>query len=90
MPIRGYTADQLANYVTRQLGGGVWSVELTKQHILDCVQDALSLFSQWLPNIKVGQVQLARGQFRYLEGEDVGLGIAKIDFVEPNPVPTEL
>jgi len=31
-----------------------------------------------------------RGQYRYLEGENVGLGIVQVDFVEPNPVPTEI
>ena len=33
---------------------------------------------------------MVRGQHRYLDGEDVGLGIANIQFVEPNPVPTEI
>lgn len=65
----------------------MWSVELTNQMILDCIQDALGLFSQWVPNIKVGSLPLIRGQFRYLSGVDVGLGITQVDFVEPNPVP---
>lgn len=87
LPLQGYTTDALANYILRKLNSPVWSVELTKQQILDNIQDALGLYSQWVPNIKVGNLILVRGQFKYLSGVDVGLGIAKIDFVEPNPVP---
>ena len=90
LPIKGYTCDQLKNYIIRQLGGPVWTVELTNQQILDCIQDALSLYSQWVPNIKVGNLPMVRGQFRYMQGENVGLGIVQVDFVEPNPVPTEI
>lgn len=90
LPIQGYTVDQLKNYIFRQLNGPTWGVELTNQQILDHIQDALSLFSQWVPNVKVGNILLVRGQFKYLEGVDVGLGVARVDFVEPNPVPTEI
>jgi len=90
LPIRGYTCDQLSNYIIRQLGGPVWNVELSKQMILDCIQDSLGLYSQWVPNLKVGNVVMVRGQFKYLQGQDMGLGIIQIDFVEPNPVPTEI
>lgn len=90
LPLRGYTVDQLKNYIIRMLHGAVLQVELGNQEILDCIQDALSLYSQWVPNIKVGNLIMVRGKFRYLEGEDVGLGIANISFVEPNPVPTEI
>lgn len=90
LPIQGYSTEQLASYIYRQLGGPTWNVELTNQQILDCIQDALSLFSQWVPNIKVGNLSLLRGQYRYLQGVNVGLGVAKVDFVEPNPVPTEI
>ena len=90
LPLKGYTADALKNYIIRQLGGPVWNIELTNQQVLDSIQDALGLFSQWVPNIKVGNLVLIRGQFRYLQGVDVGLGVAQVDFVEPNPVPTEI
>jgi hypothetical protein len=90
LPLRGYTCDQLKNYVIRQLGSPVWNVEVTNQQILDAIQDALGLYSQWVPNIKVGNLVLIRGQFKYLEHVDVGLGVCQVDFVEPNPVPTEI
>lgn len=90
LPLVGYSIDALANYIIRQLGGPTWNIELTKQQILDHIQDALGLYSQWVPNQKVGSLSLVRGQFRYLEGENVGLGIAKIDFVERSPVPTDI
>lgn len=90
LPVKGYTADQLANYIMRQLGWPTWQVELTKQQILDCIQDALSTFSKWVPVPRPGSIQLIRGQFRYLDGVDVGQGVASVTFVEPNPVPTEI
>jgi hypothetical protein len=90
LPLTGYSIDQLKNYIMRQLGAPTWNVELTNQQIIDCIQDALGLYSQWVPNIKVGNLLLTRGQFKYLVNENVGLGVARVDFVEPNPVPTEI
>jgi hypothetical protein len=90
LPLRGYTCDQLKNFIMRQLGAPQWNIELTNQQILDCIQDALGMISQWLPLTKVSSLQLIRGQFSYLQGVDVGLGVARVDFVEPNPVPTEI
>jgi len=90
LPLQGYTVDQLKNYIIRNLGGPVWNVEITNQQILDCIQDALSLYSQWVPLMKVANLPLIRGQFKYLAGVDVGLGVVQVDFVEPNPVPTEI
>lgn len=90
LPAKGFTRDQLANYIYRSLGSPVWQVELSRQQVLDAIQDALQLFSVWRPCIRVGNVQLVRGRFQYLENEDVGQGVANLQFVEPNPVPTEI
>ncbi len=90
LPITGYTVDQLREYVKRQLGYPTWNVELTNQQIQDCIQDALGIYSQWVPLVKVGNVSLQRNNFEYLKDADVGFGIAEIHFVEPNPVPTEM
>ena len=90
LPLVGFSVDQLSNYILRQLGQPVWNVEMTKQQILDQIQDALGLYTQWVPNIKVGNLILVRGQFKYLQGIDVGLGVTDCQFVEPNPVPTEI
>ena len=90
MPHKGYTADQLINYVLRQLGSPTWEVELTRQQISDCVNDALQLFSTWCPLQRIGNIMLVRGQYRYLQGYDVDQGIVDVHFVEPNPVPTEI
>lgn len=86
----GYTKEKLSNYIRRQLGEPVWVVELTPQQVLDAIQDALTLFSQWCPRTRVGNIVLRRNQFAYLEGEELGMGITSIQFVEPNPVPTEI
>lgn len=90
LPLKGYTCDQLADYIFRQLGSPVWQVELSRQQVLDAIQDALQLYSVWCPQTRVGTIQLERGRFKYLEGEDVGQGVALVTFVEPNPVPTEI
>jgi hypothetical protein len=88
LPQRGYSCDQLAAYILRQLGNPTWNVEETKQQVLDAIQDALTLFSVWRPTIHVGNVQLVNGIYQYLQGVDVEQGIVQVDFVEPNPVPT--
>lgn len=90
LPVKGYKIDALRAYIQRQLGSPVWEVELTPQQILDNINDALGLYSQWVPNIRVGNVILIRGQFKYLDGIDVDQGIVDVQFVEPNPVPTEI
>ncbi len=90
LPLRGYTVDQLCGYIFRQLGHPIWEVELTKQQIADAVQDALRLYSIWVPLTRVGNVVLVRGQFQYLQNYDVDQGIIDVQFVEPNPVPTEI
>jgi len=90
LPLQGYTIDQLADYVERQLGKPTWIVELTRQQVLDCCQDALNLASVWMPLRRYQSLVLAKGKFRYIEGVDVGQGVADVTFVEPNPVPTEI
>lgn len=74
----------------RQLGYPTWNVELSRQQILDCIQDSLSIFSQYVPLIRAGSFVLTSGKSRYLEGVDVGLGIASVSFVDVLPAPTEI
>jgi hypothetical protein len=90
LPLKGYSIDQLSDYIYRQLGAPTWEVELTKQQIADGVQDALRLYSLYCPLTRVGNIMLVRGQYRYLAGIDVDQGIVDVQFVEPNPVPTEI
>jgi hypothetical protein len=90
LPLRGYTTDQLMQYILRKLGQPVWNVEVTNQQVLDCIQDALQLFSEWVPLRKAQSLQLVRGRSAYFQGVDVGQGVASVSFVEPNPVPTEI
>lgn len=90
LPVRGYTIDQLKGYILRQLGQPVWNVEVTKQQVIDCINDALALYSEWVPIRRPQTFQLVRGRFSYLEGVDVGQGVAQVEFVEPVPAPTEI
>jgi hypothetical protein len=90
LPLRGYTVDQLKEYIFRQLGQPVWNVEVTTQQVLDCIQDAVALFSEWVPLRRPQSIQLLRGTTRYLEGVDVGQGVASVSFVESVPAPTEI
>lgn len=68
----------------------MWEVELTKQHILDSVQDAVGKVSIWRPRVRYGAVRLVSGQSKYLEGSDFGLGIVDVSFVDPTPAATEI
>lgn len=86
----GYKIDELAAYCMRQLGAPTWNVELTKQHVVDCINDALAFYSQWKPRLLYGSISLNSGITKYLEGVDIGQGIVQVDFVEVNPTPTEL
>jgi hypothetical protein len=90
LPQPGYTIDQLCSYIFRKLGSPVWNIEETKQQIVDAVNDALALFSKWRPTIHCGNVQLVKGIYQYLQGVNVYMGIVDVQFVEPNPVPTEI
>jgi len=90
LPQKGYNIEQLARYIERQLGSPTWIVELPKQNIIDCINDALGQYSQYRPQLRFGCVQLQRGIFKYLEGVDMGEGPIYVDFVQPNPVPVEL
>jgi hypothetical protein len=90
LPARGYTVDQLVAYIQRQLGSPVFTVELSKQQLLDIIQDALVLYSQWRPRIRYGAVMLSRGTFAYLQGVDLGTGPAAVFFVQTTPLPQDI
>ena len=90
LPLVGYSIDQLINYIYRQMGVGVFDVELTRQHIADCVQDSLGYYSQWRPQIVYGAVTMVEGRHSYLEDVDMGYGIVQVDFVDATPAPTEI
>jgi hypothetical protein len=73
----------------------VWDVELTRQQILDAIQDALQMYSLWRPMMRYQAVKLTNNQFSYLNGVPLGLeglpgSVVDVSFVEPNPVPTEI
>lgn len=90
LPMVGYSMDALIRYIYRQLGMPVFDVELTQQHVADCVQDSLAYYGQWRPLVKYGNVQLLAGTYAYLVGVDMGYGIVQVDFVDPVPAPQEI
>ena len=90
IPPVGYTVEQLRDYIMRQLGYPTWAVELTPAQIYDCISDSLQRWSVSCPTRIYGTIALKSDTFKYLEGVDVGQGIVQVDFVEPNPVPTEI
>lgn len=96
LPLIGYSEEQLAAYIFRRLGGPVWDIELTKQQVLDAIQDALGFYSLWRPMIRYQAIKLTNNVHEYLKGVDLGvggqpsLGVVDVQFVEPNPVPTEI
>lgn len=90
LPMVGYTADQLSRYIQRQLGVGIFTVELTKQQILDNIQDSLQQYSIWRPRIRYAAIALQTNKFDYLVGVDLGLGPVSVSFVQRNPIPQAL
>jgi len=87
LPRRGYTIDQLANYIKRSLGDGIFVVELTQQQILDCINDSLQFYSLYRPRIRFGSVSLQAGKFDYLRGVDLDTGPGSVQFVQRTPTP---
>lgn len=90
LPARGYSVDQLVAYIQRQLGSPIFTVELSKQQILDIIQDSLVYYSQWRPRIRYGAIMLSRGTFAYLRGVDLGTGPASVSFVQTTPLPQDI
>jgi hypothetical protein len=90
LPLRGYTVDQLAAYIERQLGLGVFSVELTKAQIVDQIYNALQRYSVYRPRPRYGAVALVSGQFEYLTDFRPAFGVVDVWFVNPYPLPTNL
>lgn len=90
LPPIGYTLDALVAYIERQLGGGIFSVELTKQQIIDKVNDSLQLYSIWRPRLRYGSVALQTGKFDYLRGVDMDTGPVQVNFVQRTPIPQAL
>lgn len=90
LPLTGYTVDQLSSYIFRQLGSPVWTIELTKQQVIDVINDALALYSQYRPKLLYGSLRISKTTFAYLEGVDMGLGVVRVDFVDSLPAPTEI
>src|SRR5689334_8149062 len=74
LPLVGYTHDQLSDYIFRQLGAPVWDIELTKQHVLDAIQDAQGMYSIWRPCLRYGSIKLSSGINIYLKDADLGFG----------------
>jgi len=88
LPEEGYTRDQLAGYIMRSLGYPSWSVELSKQQILDAIDDAMRKVSVWRPRVSYAGLQLDRTTNRYLVG--VKCRVVEVQFAEPLPSPTAI
>lgn len=90
LPVQGYTPEQLRDYIMRQLGYPTWDVELTQAQVMDQIVDALAEYSRWCPRLRFGTFHLRADVYEYLKGVNLGQGPVQVDFVEPNPVPTEI
>jgi len=93
LPPVGYTVDQLRDYIRRTLGEPIWGVELTNQHIIDSINDAVSFVSMYRPRILFQAVALSKSTHVYLDKalEDRHiLGVVRCEFVDTTPAPTEI
>ena len=43
-----YSVDDLCNYIERKLGAGIFTIELNRQDIADCVSDAMAEYNTCL------------------------------------------
>jgi hypothetical protein len=89
----GYTIDQLADYVFRQLGTPIWDVELTRQHVLDNINDSLAKYSMYRPKMLFGAVRMSKGHTNYLQDTLKDwrvLAVVSVEFVDTVPAPTEI
>ena len=87
----GYTPSELKDWIFRQLGSPIWSVELDPSQVIDSINLAVSMVSQWRPRVRYGGLRLVTNITAYLRGKDVGaLGIVDVSFVDNIPSPTEI
>lgn len=90
LPIRGYTCDQLVAWMKRQLGAGIFTVELTDAQLVDQVYNALQKYSTYRPKPRYGAIALVSGQFEYLSELKPVYGVVQVWFVNPYPLPSNL
>lgn len=85
-----YSVDQLKDWIKRKLGYPVWSVEITNQQILDAIKDSVDKYSQYRPKLRYRPLKMYSHIHAYFKGEDLSQGVVDVQFLEPNPVPTEI
>jgi len=85
------TEASLVDYVTTELGAGVWQVELREKQIKAAIQDALDEYSRRIPLLGYGAITLSATQSKYeFPDIDFGYGIWEVSFVAPDPKPSAL
>lgn len=85
-----YTVDQLANWIFRKLGSPSWTIELSRQQALDAIKDSVDYYSLYRPKLRYKALKMFSHKHDYYNGEDLGQGVVDVQFLEPNPVPTEI
>ena len=92
LPAKNYTFEQLAAYILRQLGQGVFTVELTKAQVVDQIANALQKYSVYRPKPIYGAIGLVSGRYEYLNDGTFNptFGVVDVAFVNPYPLPSNL
>ena len=79
------TKSSIIDFVRRNLGEGVWDVEITEKQLDAAIETALRKYSRRLPHYRYGHLTMNVEQTRYKFPDeiDLGFGICHIEFVEP-------
>jgi hypothetical protein len=65
--------DELSQWILRRLGGPVWCVELTADHLSDAIEDAVRWFASKKGMFKLGSFQIESGRIQYQLPDDVDI-----------------
>lgn len=73
MPRPLMNEEQMRDWILRRLGAPFWKVELTCEHLADCIEDARRWFSAKKGNQRIMFVDIPAGSVEYALPDDVEL-----------------
>lgn len=79
MPRPLMNEEEMGQWILRSLGAPFWKVELTCEHLADCIEDARRWFAAKKGNQKILVVDIAAGQTEYALPDEVELVIEVAD-----------
>jgi hypothetical protein len=81
------TSNEIKNYVRQMLGFPAVAVELTSEHFTTIMEEALSLYGQWVPAERATSIDLNLGQNAYVLSHLPERGPFDVQFIRREGVP---